>query len=162
MPYRTSFTDDEWFSLQMVPLVIFTKMAELDGKVTRKEKKVMEKELEGATAYKHDFTREIMSTVSKNITDLWKVYEQDTRSDEQMLEDVADILDAKASSADAKYFKLAMFSFANDVALASGGFMGFGDKIDDDERMMTQHLMTLLRLEAVELKSFIDHALGSK
>jgi hypothetical protein len=147
MPRRPEFTDDEWKQLQLAPIWVFQAVAGVDGKIDEKEITALAKELSEAHLWKDPFVRDVLLTVGDDLSTL--LPEAIRRIGETFtgLERVADILSLKADPTAANNFKKALLLIGKQVAEASGGFLGAGEKVSEKEKLVLVAVATALRVQ---------------
>jgi hypothetical protein len=141
------FTSEEWQALQYSPLWVFTAVAGADGEIDDQELHALVKEVEEAPLYKIPLVREVFASVSVDFNDIMERYGADSRDVSQGLGDVADILAKKVPTEESKSFKNALIFLGVNVAQASGGFLGFGDKTSDEEKGALGLIAAVLRAD---------------
>lgn len=133
--FRQFYTMDEWRTLQFAPLWVFTAISAANKKVSKKEITALAKEISEAHLYKEPLVQEVLGSVGSDFESVFREYQADSRDVMRGLSDVADLLDSKAETEQAKNFKMAMLLMGRNIAEASGGgFLGMGKKMGDNEK----------------------------
>ncbi|MEZ2228943.1 hypothetical protein [Microcoleus sp.] len=141
------FTSEEWQSLQYSPLWVFSAVAGADGEIDDQETHALVKEVEEAPLYKIPLVRDVFASVSIDFNNIMKQYGADSRDVSEGLGDVADILAKKVSTEESKSFKGALIFLGVNIANASGGFLGFGDHMSDEEKAAIGLIAAVLRAD---------------
>ncbi|PSB44095.1 hypothetical protein C7B67_23050 [filamentous cyanobacterium Phorm 6] len=141
------FTSEEWQSLQYSPLWVFSAVAGADGEIDEQETHALVKEVEEAPLYKIPLVRDVFASVSIDFNNIMKQYGADSRDVSEGLGDVADILAKKVSTEESKSFKGALIFLGVNIANASGGFLGFGDHMSDEEKAAIGLIAAVLRAD---------------
>ncbi len=133
--HRESYTEREWQTLEYAVLWVFEAVADRDGKIDGREVAVLTDALHDES-YKStgSLVGEVWSGVRANYDTLRRTYHDDPRDIPTGLGEVTVLLRTKVSAVDAEDFRRALLQFGVDVARASGGFLGFGEKVSQDER----------------------------
>jgi len=143
---KTSFTPEEWRTLQFAPLRAFYLVAGADSKVDVKETEEMIKTLNEAAFFIEPLVREVLFSIVSDFNNILAKLQTEKRNFLDGLRDVADILDKKATPEVAKNFKTALLHIAHKIAEASGGgLFGMGDKVSDSEKAAITGIAVALR-----------------
>ena len=134
MTKKADFSKDEWQMITDGPEWILAALAAADGNVALTTKS---KESSAFKKVIKDYRSrsELVAEVVDDKTKTSKATKSATLSDaEQALEEINDLLDAKATSADASDYRKFLTSIADSVAEAAGeGALGIGKKLSDKE-----------------------------
>jgi hypothetical protein len=149
MSYQDLFTEKEWRTLQCVPWWVFYTAAGTDRMLDLKEIGVLLAMLSGKTEM-DPLTREILPHSVEALAERQAQATADIGAYWVRLKEVADILDQKITPPQAQDFKATMLRLAHGIADASGGFLGFGDKVSAGEKSVMRDLAFALR--ATEIK----------
>lgn len=125
-------TPEEKEFLARSPLLVFLLVAAADGKVDKKELAAFDKIVEASLGSTNDLVRQ---TITQMLPEVERHLEELTSEGVNPLEElkrVAAILDSNHPN-EAEEFKIYLLVVATKIAQSSGGFLGFGKKIDDRE-----------------------------
>lgn len=147
MTNRTSFTTDEWQHLQLAPFWTVFAVAASDGNIDQKELRAMLEQIAQASVVGSPLVKEVLSSVVNNTDGLASRAKGRGVDLFTGLKRVADILEAKATLQEAEDFKRALLLMGLNVARASGGFLGFGDKVSKEEKLALIVIAKTLRCE---------------
>ena len=123
---------DDARTLSRAPLLVFLLVAAADGKLDRKEFKKFGEVLEQAANCPSPRLRQAINDMLPTMATIFEDVTQEHFNPIDELQRVAQIMDTQYP-AEARVFKESLLSLAIQVAQASGGFLGFGNKIDKDE-----------------------------
>jgi hypothetical protein len=117
---RSSFTDEEWRTLQFAPFWAFHLVARADGLADEKELESLYTQFREAATQKAPLAREVFVSIAAEQQEVQTAYFADPRTVTDGLRDVVRILDAKAGHDGSVMFKGAVAWVAVDTANASG------------------------------------------
>lgn len=144
--YRENFTTDEWRTLQFAPLWVLTAVGSADGKVDQQEIGALAKELAEWLQFKDSLVQELLLSVGQELQSLMRLYAADTRNVFTGLQQVADLLDRKATAEQAKAVKGSLLLIGRNIAEASGGgFLQKKGKISSEEQNALVAIFVALR-----------------
>lgn len=146
MSYKDTLAATDWETLQLGVIAMFFGVAAADGNVDEKEIEAFAKEMIEAPLYKSALAREVFQSIGSELKELLAKYKADPRNQLKHLTDVADALDRAVPAEDRDGFKKALITVALKVAQATGGVLGFGDKISKDEKTAIAAIGIALRL----------------
>lgn len=148
---ESDFTADEWTTILNAPYLIFLLVAAADGIVDDKELKAFGKVLAGSAKYQSGLLHRLATnSVAEMPEFVRRLAEGEAEGEVDYageLEKIRDIVDLKLSAQDAKGFKIALIAMAKDIAEGAGGFLGFGGKISDQEKMALAGIIICLQVE---------------
>lgn len=144
-------SQEDYQTLQFSPFWVFSAIAQADGKVDKKEVAAFAKLVSEAELFTHPFVREVMKSISTDFNSTWVAYRSDSRAVAEALEEVAGILDANLDSQDAMHFKRALLGIAIQIAEASGGILGLGQKASKEEKLTFAFIAIQLGVKLEEL-----------
>lgn len=135
---KERFKPREWERLQLAPHQVFVLVACADGELHKKEFNRFVDELGDAAAFKNELHREIMvdaladaaSEEDRIFERLNVVLESDV---EQEIRGWADMLQDRLTRDEFQDFVASLWIFGMGIARATGGFLGFGKKINEHE-----------------------------
>ena len=130
MALRELFKDDEWKSLKLCFAWAFDYVADVDGKVDKKEIKAFENFLGKSQLLQSILAKEVLIEISDFET-FDSMRKNESKKDKEGLKEVAVLLDKKLDRKDIIEFKKTVIAMAYSVANASGSL--FDHKISDDE-----------------------------
>lgn len=123
-------SDEEWELLVRAPLLVFMAVAVADGKLDKKEMAAFEKVVANVMTCATPLLRQAMAQMLPEMEyHLEQLQQQDSAAD---LARVAHILDTDFAD-EALAFKHSLVTIGIQIAEASGGFLGFGNKISKEE-----------------------------
>jgi hypothetical protein len=117
---RSSFTDEEWRTLQFAPFWAFHLVARADGLADEKELEALYTQFREAATQKAPLAREVFVSIAAEQQGVQTAYFADPRTVADGLRDVVRILDAKVGHDESVMFKGAVAWIAVDTANASG------------------------------------------
>lgn len=129
------FSSQDYQALISAPYLIFILVAAADGKVDDKEIKEFIKLLTNPGTLENPLLHKVItSTIGSAGEYLTQVL---SRSDDyiQELEKLKRIVDDNLPDSEAREFKMALLQLGKQIAAASGGFFGFGNKISKQKKM---------------------------
>lgn len=150
--HRDAYTATEWATLEYAIFWVFEAVAGADGKIDRNELAALTTAAHGAYDSKNSLLRELWRGVNANLDAIRIRYHEDPRDISTGLKEFVAIIGKKAAPADADDIRRVLMKFGIDVARASGGFLGFGEKMSAVER---QALVTLGELLNTPLDSSV-------
>lgn len=130
MKFAEKFSDDEIQNLKLSLIRVFHFIADVDGKIDKKEVKALEIILQNI----HNLNYESLNGIFSNSTQLKELEElrqQSGLSDREGLRYISALLDRKASHESAYEFKKSLLAFGFIIAASSGGI--FEQKVNDEE-----------------------------
>ena len=132
-------TPDEWDHIGRTPLIAFLLVAATDGNIGKKEANVCVDVLtELSTQQTHPLTARMMERALA----IMPTALPELMNSENPMEDllgVNGLINDKIGGQDAKIMKTSVLLMGEKIAKASGGFFGFGKKIDKDEEQALPH-----------------------
>jgi uncharacterized tellurite resistance protein B-like protein len=130
MAFRKLFKDDEWKSLKLSFAWAFNHVADVDGKIDKKEIKAFENLLSKSQFLQSFLAREVLSEISDfKASDSMRISE--SKKNKDGLKEVAVLLEKKLDRKEIIEFQKTIIAMAYSVANASGSL--FDHKISDDE-----------------------------
>ena len=136
-------TPDEWDHIGRAPLIAFLLVAAADGNIDKKEANVCVDDLtELSTQQTHPLTARMMERALA----IMPTALPELMNSENPMEDllgVNGLINDKIGGQDAKIMKTSVLLMGEKIAKASGGFFGFGKKIDKDEEQALQLLKSV-------------------
>jgi len=144
MGIKDSFTYQEWETLQFSPFWVFGAVAGADQDIDEKEVEALTKEITDALRFTEPLVREILMSVMVDFADIMEQFKRDSRDLVTGIQDVASVLDRKATLEQAKGFKGALLLIGTNVAKASGTTIFRRDPVSDEEKaaiVLVAHLL---------------------
>lgn len=117
---RSSFTDEEWRTLQFAPFWAFHLVAGADGLADEKELEALYAQFREAATQKAPLAREVFVSIAAEQQNVQTAYFADARTVTDGLRDVVRVLDGKVGHDESVMFKGAVAWVAVDTANASG------------------------------------------
>lgn len=142
--HRDRYTATEWATLEYAILWVFEAVAAADGKIDRNEVAALTKAAHAAYSSQNSLLRELWIGVNANLDEVRLRYHEDPRDISTGLKQFMDVIGKKAAPAEAEDMRRVLMRFGADVARASGGFLGFGEKTSPVERQVLVMLSELL------------------
>ena len=150
MDLEEILSNEELRTLQLAPFWVFSSIAGADGKIDEKEKKAFSKELKDSSLYKNPLTKAILTTLNNEMDTLLTDLSSDPRNIEEGIRSVREIAE-KADEKGAVLFCEDLFALGIRIADASGGFLGLGDKISEDEWKILEKVASWLDVDIEKL-----------
>ncbi|MEN8240927.1 MAG: hypothetical protein ABFS17_03310 [Chloroflexota bacterium] len=146
MTKKSDFSKQEWQMITDGPEWVFAALAAADGNVALttkgKESKAYKKVIEDYRS-RSELVAEVLGDSAKASKDTKGATLSDA---EQALEEINDLLDAKADTADASDYRRFLSSLADSVAEAAGeGTLGAGKKLSDKEAKAIKKIQAALK-----------------
>lgn len=133
--------------LARAPFWVFMAVAEADGKIDKKERNRFRALLEESDSFDTDWMKKALAKAKDRHDEILAKIEGDPSRVKDELQAVADHAEKQLSAEEAHAFKHDLLSLGKTIAEASGGVLGFGDRIDDSEKEALSLLIKLLRFE---------------
>lgn len=133
--------------LARAPFWVFMAVAEADGKIDSKERGRFRALLEEGDSFDTDWMKKALAKAKDRHDELLSKIESDPSKVKEELQAVADQAEQQLSNEEARAFKHDLLSLGKTIAEASGGILGFGDRIDDSEKEALALLIKLLRFD---------------
>lgn len=133
--------------LARAPCWVFRVVAEADGKVDRRERKRLQELLRERQAFTTDWMKTALAKAEENLDTVMAEIDRDPNRVKSELRALADQAEQRLSEQEARAFKHDLLSLGKTIAEASGGVLGFGEKIDDTEKEALSLLISVLRYE---------------
>ena len=137
MTKRHLFSDDEWQTLQFLPISIWSIVAISDDDVDDMEVLAFGQLLADPTWTADAFAAELLSSVQADFDALRTAYPDSPLAGAEGLEEAARVLDARLPPAEAESFKKRMLDLGIRIARASGGAGPLDTESVDDEEYST-------------------------
>lgn len=138
----------DWKTLRFAVLWTFEAVAAADGTVDAREERTLHETLARWSACDEPLLRKVATSVSDSYETVKDDYHADARNIDQGLRDALKILRKKASPATVDRFRSELLTLAKDVANASGGIFGFGNKTSVEEQAALEKLRSALGIES--------------
>lgn len=139
------FSVVEWDKLSELPVSLFILVAGADGEIDDKEMAEFTKLLNSPSDFDDAFSALLLTTANNYrsiITDVHtKEYSKWTE-----LESAKDILEFRLDDDALLKFKTDLYQFSKSIASSSGGFFGFGNKIDKSEQAVLDRVKAILEV----------------
>ena len=140
---RTEMTADDWAILAKSPCLVFLLVAASDGSIDKKELIQFGKLLTNHAKEPTPIVRKILNITTNNVGATFESLADTNASADLMI--VGGLLrSGKLPPEDAKAFSAFLYKLGEEVASASGGFLGFGSKISKKEAEMLEALKVFL------------------
>jgi hypothetical protein len=143
---EADFSTEQWNTMLNAPFLVFFLIAAADGVVETKELRSLAKVLARSAQYQSDLLHRLITNSVAHVPDFIQRLASGDVDYLQELSKVRDIVDGRFSPSEAKGFKIALIALARDIAEASGGIVGFGDKISDEEKMALAAIIVCLQV----------------
>ncbi len=131
---KSDFSTEEWDGLLNAPFMVFYAVAAADGKVDEKEANSFIKAISQAQSYKSILLQQVLVETADNISSFLEKIQAGHYSFLEELNKVREVVESKLTAEDAHMFKLSLLGIGKEIAEASGGFLGFGNKISPQEQ----------------------------
>lgn len=73
MSYRSLYSDDEWLTLQLAPVMVFLMVASADNDIDKKEREAFEKALPTLPSLSEPFGKEVFQSISWDLLTMSKM-----------------------------------------------------------------------------------------
>jgi hypothetical protein len=146
------FAEREWEYLKCLPFAVYTKVAGADGVIDSKETLALNKVVAGAASQSellNELYQEIASSEIYGLPNEWL----SLNTMRLQLDSLKAVVRQKAGEEEYKRFALGLCRLGINIAAASGGFLGFGDKVCGQEREALTDLAEMLDLDPSEIWS---------
>lgn len=143
VPARTEMTADDWAILAKSPCLVFLLVAACDGSIDKKELIQFGKLLTNHAKEPTPIVRKILNITTNNVGTMFESM-SDTNASADLLVVGGLLRSGKLPAEDAKAFSAFLYKLGEEVASASGGFLGFGSKISKKEAEMLEALKVFL------------------
>ena len=143
---KEQFTDDEWQSLVLAPLIIFNIVGGADGRIDQREAAEFKSLLVEGLLSDVELIKLIMKDLLQDLEVQTGRLVSGELDPNQCMESIRQAVDTELSEEDALAFKLALLSIGKKIANASGGFMGMGDRICLSEKQAMARLAAVLHV----------------
>ncbi len=144
-PPPSDLTDQDWFIIGQTPIIAFLLVAAADGKIDKKEANTCADLLTQFSAQQeHPLTAQMMRSALQNMSASMLQLTSSTNPMEALLR-VNNLINEKIGGEDATIMKNTVLMMAKKIAEASGGFLGLGNKIDEDEAQALQLLASVFQ-----------------
>jgi hypothetical protein len=117
--YRSSFTDEEWRTLQFTILWIFTAVAGVDKEIDSQEMGALAREISEASRYKNPLAREVLTSIRAEYNQVFQTFHEDDRGVLQGLKQAGDLLCDKVDAVNADHFRRAVLLIGSNIVQAS-------------------------------------------
>lgn len=130
------------------PVIVFLLVAAADGNVDRKEVAAFAKGLEANLSGKSSIMAGALARAVLHLEELIQALAAESPVERAAMLVVAlQLVERDAGVPRARIFARALYELGENVAQASGGFMGFGNKIGKEEQVVLDALKKLLNLD---------------
>ena len=146
MEFQRKLNELEWNLLQFGVLWVFEAVAGSDGKIDDAEQKQLHRFLLEAYAHPLAPFRAVLIDLEANLDRMLEKYFADKRAIDHGLTEVGELLSRKLSPGETVAFKEALLDLGQRIAEASGGFLGFGNKVSKKERRSLARIANVLGL----------------
>ena len=145
-----TLTKDELRLIEKGPIAVFLLVAVADGKIDDKELKMFSKMVERVLEKdSHELTKRMMLMALLGAEELMPLL-LNSGNPEGVLREFAQLLDHKVGDPDATHVKLTLIGLAKKIGEASGGFLGFGKKISEDEEIAIARIAEILNSSSAQ------------
>lgn len=131
--------------LARAPCWVFVVVAAADGKVDDRERRRFDGLLGQGDQFRTEWMRTALAGAASELDPILSNLDDALGRARADLETLADEAEARLEADEALDFKRDLLSLGKTIAEASGGILGFGEKIDDSEVEAIGHLADILR-----------------
>lgn len=131
---NTDFSSDDFETLKQSVFLIFFLVSAADGKVDKKELVAFVKLLSDPEKIKNSLLNRIVTNVIHEVPAIVSEMARKKLDYINELGKLKRVIDDNLSSEDANSFKMSLLLVGKEIAEASGGFLGFGSKISNEEK----------------------------
>jgi len=150
MNFQNFYDQEEWQTIQFGIMWVFRGVAGADGKIDKDEQRALTKVVDSGDKFNNAFVSELFGSMKVNPGQIFRLSINDPRDFKRGLQEVAEILDQKASGADSLLYKKIITAVGIYVANSSGEL---GEKnISDEELDILSKLSHYLRLSTSEIR----------
>lgn len=139
---RPQFADE---MLAQTPLLVFMLVAAADGKVDKKEQATLAKLCENVEQFPSPLFQSAVGTMVENAERYFGLFQAEGFDCGESLGDAIEVLEDEHPG-EAQAFKESLMAWGNAIAEASGGFLGFGSKIGEEEAASLANIASLIGL----------------
>jgi hypothetical protein len=107
-----------------------------DAHIDEAEVSALFKELSEASLYKEQLVRDVLFSDAEQFPDLMARYQQDPRTIDRGLSQVADVLEAHVPADNGQAFKGAMIGIGGEIAKASGPIFGSSVSVEEEAALV--------------------------
>jgi len=137
------FTEEEWKKLTYAPFLTFLLVSGADGSIDKKELKAFAKAL---ARQENPLMLELLQSCSQPPQTILAELAQMGEEAANLLNEVGEMLDSKLPENYALAYKYELLQIGKSIAEASGGFLGMGKKISEEENVTLAVIAKLLGL----------------
>lgn len=136
--------------LVRAPAIIFHITAAADGEVDDEEREQFMQFMTNYTEERSPLFKRVVAAMRPKINQYFAYLNSPEFNDHESLDLIQKTVDAQFTEEEAHAFKVALLDLGKSVADASGGFLGFGDKISEEEISWLTHIAEVFGLAAEE------------
>ena len=134
--------------LVRAPAIIFHITAAADGEVDDEEREQFMRFMADYTEERSPLFKRVVVAMRPKINQYFAYLNSPEFNDHESLDLIQKSVDAQFTEEEARAFKVALLDLGKSVADASGGFLGFGDKISEEEITWLTHIAEVFGLAA--------------
>lgn len=138
---------EEFKKLKQAPFLIYFLVASADGEIDKKEMLQFMEVLSNPESHTNPIFSKIINIVTNDIDAIVTEMKQQPINYIEELSHLKDIVNNNLPEHDANNFKLTLLLLGKKIAEASGGFLGFGDKISREELAALQTIAACLEIK---------------
>ena len=151
---KEQFTTEEWNNLKVLPIAVCFLVAAADGTIDRQEVNAILMELGGGASIDNELHRELILDMKTKSNRPPQGVGNQTQAQDHIVK-TKDVLKAKLSNDEYQDFIGSLFMSGVKVAKASGGFLGIGDKVSTEEKVVLAAVAAAWDLKPEALKKYI-------
>ncbi len=131
---NAQFTEAQYRKLMKAPIITFFLVASADGKLDEKEVAYFSKVLSNPASIESPLLKKICLLAVEQFEELCaEVYSAAVDPTDELAQ-IRTLLDNALPEDVAKRFKVGLLKLGQQIALSSGGFLGFGKKLDNEQK----------------------------
>ncbi|WP_428244217.1 TerB family tellurite resistance protein [Gynuella sp.] len=138
------FSDSQWRTLSLSPVIIFLLVAAADGHIDNREKQQFVELLKETEKRRSDRLKTLLQDVARQLTDLLMVVASETLDMIDVITETVDLVEQHLEPEEALLFKQDLLDFATEIARSSGGLTS--GTIDRHEQQTLDQISHYLRL----------------
>ncbi|MES2657886.1 MAG: hypothetical protein V4689_04670 [Verrucomicrobiota bacterium] len=142
-PAGNEMSANDWATLAKAPCLVFLLVASCDGSIDKKEMAQFGKLLTNHAKMPAPIVRKILNITTNNVAGMFESLGEKNPAIE-LIEVGVLLHSGKLPAEDSKVIGAFLYKLGEEIASASGGFMGFGSKISKKEAEILDLLRTLL------------------
>ena len=139
----TGFTEEEFRKIRFAPIIVMHRVNHADNKGNAKKiAAIIEIKMSD-----HSESCLLMTRIfEESIASMWESLDSNKPDHPFALAELTELMDKNLSESEALIFKTTLMKYGNKIANASGGFLGFGNKVSAKEKSVLADIAVSLGL----------------